>query len=98
MLSHVPSSCQLSDDEVGGLRLVGARPSGVRHVGVGLVDLPLPHWCPTRYGLLQWRMTCRWSIASPCRCLGDVVDVRRVDVGVDVNDVAASTSGNAGLA
>jgi hypothetical protein len=28
---------------VGGLRLVGARPGGVRLVGVGHDDLPLPH-------------------------------------------------------
>ena len=33
----------MSDDEdMGGLRLVGARPGGVRLVGVGLGDLPLP--------------------------------------------------------
>ena len=33
----------MSDDEdVGGLRLVGARPSDVRLVGVGLDDLTLP--------------------------------------------------------
>jgi hypothetical protein len=33
----------MSDDEdVGGLRLVGARPGGVRLVGVGQGDLPLP--------------------------------------------------------
>jgi hypothetical protein len=34
----------MSDDEgVGGLRLVGVRPCGVRLVGVGLDDLTLPH-------------------------------------------------------
>jgi hypothetical protein len=34
----------MSDDEdVGGLRLVSARPGGVRLVGVGLDDLTLPH-------------------------------------------------------
>jgi hypothetical protein len=38
-----PSGLLMSDDEdVGGLRLVGARPGGVRLVGVGQGDLPLP--------------------------------------------------------
>lgn len=32
----------MSDDDVGGLRLVGAQPGGVRHVDVGLDDLTLP--------------------------------------------------------
>jgi hypothetical protein len=33
----------MSDDEdVDGLRLVGARPNGVRLVGIGRDDMPLP--------------------------------------------------------
>ena len=97
----------MSDDEdvwprqlrqMGGLRLVGARPGGVRLVGVRLDDLLSPRWCLARYGLLHRKKTCRWSTASPRRCLGDVVDVCRVDVGVDVDDVATSTSCNVGLA
>ena len=50
MLSHIPPYCRLFDDEVGGLHLVGARPSGVRLVGVGLDDLPSPRRCLERYG------------------------------------------------
>ena len=83
---------------MGGLRLVGARPGGVRLVGVGLDDLPSPRRCLARYGLLHREKTCRWCTASPRRCLGDAVDVRRVDVGVDVDDVVASKSSNTGLA
>ena len=38
-----PSGLSMSDDEdVGGLRLIGARPSSVRLVGVGQGDLLLP--------------------------------------------------------
>ena len=67
MLSHMPSSCQLSDDEVGGLRLVGAQPGGVRLVGVGLDDLPPPRRCLARYGLLHRKkdMSMVYSFASP---------------------------------
>ena len=52
----------MSDDEdvwprqlrqMGGLRLVGARPGGVRLVGVGPDDMPSPRRCLARYGLLH---------------------------------------------
>jgi hypothetical protein len=52
-----PPGMSMSDDEdvwlrqlrqMGGLRLVGARPGGVRLVGVGLGVLPSPRRCPAR--------------------------------------------------
>ena len=72
----------MSDDEnVGGLRLVGARPSGVRLVGVGRVT------CLCLVGsasgcLLHQRKTCRWSMTSPRRRMDDVDD-DGVDADVD---------------
>ena len=87
MLSHIPLSCRLSDDEVGGLRLIGARPGGVRLVGVGLDDLPSPHRCLARYGCfigkrhvggVQLRLTGAKTVLM--MCIG-------VDVGADAGDV-----------
>ena len=73
--SRIPPSSRLSDDEVGGLRLVGALPGGVRLVGVGLDDLPSPRRCLARYGLLHREKTCRWSTALPRQSLDNVGEV-----------------------
>ena len=64
----------MSDDEdVGGLRLVGARPGGVRLVGVGRVTcLCLVGSASGR--LLHWRKTCRWSMTLLRRRMDDVDD------------------------
>lgn len=91
------SGLSMSDDEdvwprqlrqMGGLRLVGARPGGVRLVGVGLDVLPSPRRCPARNGLLHRRkdMLVEWLRLVGARLmLGKRVDVV---VGVDLNVVA----------
>ena len=71
----------MSDDEdVGGLRLVGARPGSVRLVGVGRVTGLCLVGSASRC-LLHRRKTCRWSMTPPRQRVDDVHD----DVGVDVD-------------
>ena len=62
--------CQLR--QVGGLRLVGAWPCGVRLVGIGLDGLPSPRRCLARNGLLHRKKTWQWSVAPSFRCSDDV--------------------------
>ena len=69
-----PSGLSMSDDEdVGGLRLVGAWPGGVRHEGVGQVTC-LCLVGKTSGSVLHRKKTCWWSMTSPRRHVDDVDD------------------------
>jgi hypothetical protein len=70
-----------NDEDVGGLRLVGAC------LGVSALLVSDRVTCLCLVGkasgsLLHWRRTCRWSMTSPRRRMDDINDV--VDVGVDL--------------